>query len=62
LGRAGYAALRAVEVSAREQVVELRGHVPSFYMKQMAQVVTMAVRGVRELRNAIEVTRTGEGG
>lgn len=62
LGEARYAALRAVEVSVRGQVVELRGHVPSFYMKQMAQVVTMAVRGVQELRNAIEVTHNGEGG
>jgi osmotically-inducible protein OsmY len=54
----GYSPLRAVEVSVRGQLVILRGRVPSYYMKQLAQAVAMGVAGTRELRNDVDVVRS----
>jgi osmotically-inducible protein OsmY len=51
----GYPALRAIDVSVEGPRVVLKGRVPSYYMKQMAQVVTLAVAGVQELCNQVEV-------
>jgi hypothetical protein len=59
----GYPPLRAIEVAAYEWLIILRGQVPSFYMKQMAQAAAVAVPRVRELRNDLNVVaaagRTG---
>jgi osmotically-inducible protein OsmY len=54
----GYPPLRAVEVSVCGQLVILRGRVPSYYMKQFAQAAALALPGVRELRNDVEVVRS----
>jgi osmotically-inducible protein OsmY len=51
----GFAPLRAVEVSVTGEFVILRGRVPSYYMKQLAQAVAMEVEGIRELRNDVQV-------
>jgi osmotically-inducible protein OsmY len=51
----GYPSLRAIEVAACERLVILRGRVPSYYMKQMAQATAVAVPGVCELRNDLDV-------
>ena len=53
----GYAPLRAVEVSACGRLIILRGRVPSYYMKQLAQTVAIEVVGVRELRNDVQVVQ-----
>jgi osmotically-inducible protein OsmY len=52
----GYPPLRAIEVAACERLIILRGQVPTFYMKQMAQAAAVAVPGVHELRNDQVVT------
>jgi osmotically-inducible protein OsmY len=52
----GYAALRAVRVVANGQMVILRGRVPSYHLKQVAQTAAMDVAGVRELHNELEVS------
>lgn len=44
---------RAVQVRAFDGHVELSGHVPTYYMKQTAQVATMRVDGVHQLRNSL---------
>jgi osmotically-inducible protein OsmY len=54
----GYPPLRVVEVSVCGQLVVLRGRVPNYYMKQVAQAVATDVAGVRELRNDVEVVRS----
>jgi osmotically-inducible protein OsmY len=54
----GLPPLRAVEVCVGGQQVVLKGHVPSYYMKQLAQAAAMDVAGVRELRNELQVGRS----
>ncbi len=51
----GYLSLRAVEVSACDGQIVLRGRVPSYYMKQVAQAVGLAIAGVRGLHNHLDV-------
>lgn len=51
----GYPAMRAIEVTAHDRVITLRGRVLSYYMKQMAQEVARAVAEVQELRNELQV-------
>jgi hypothetical protein len=53
----GYAPLRAVDVSVSGQLVTLRGRVPSYYMKQIAQSVAVDVAAGQWLRNDLEVVR-----
>jgi osmotically-inducible protein OsmY len=59
----GYPSLRAIEVAASQRLIILRGRVPSYYMKQMAQAAAVAVPGVCDLRNDLDVVtpagRTG---
>ena len=49
--------LRSVTVSARGGTVTLRGHVRSFYDKQLCFSGSRRVPGVRELIDEIEVRR-----
>ncbi len=56
---AGHAPLRAVEVWGDEGVVVLKGQVPSYYLKVLAQATALAVPGVDRVRNDLEV---GPGG
>jgi osmotically-inducible protein OsmY len=53
----GFSPLRAIEVAVCGQVVILRGRVPSYYVKQIAQATALAVPGVRQLCNDLDVTR-----
>jgi osmotically-inducible protein OsmY len=55
----GHAWLRRVAVAVEGGVVVLRGVVPSFYLKQLAQTTVMAVPGVAEVRNELQVGGTG---
>jgi hypothetical protein len=50
-----YLALRDVGCAERDGVVTLRGHLPSYYLKQIAQEVVGEVDGVRAVNNQIEV-------
>ena len=45
----------AVRVSSRDRSVTLRGRVPSYYLKQLAQSVVLTAPGVRRLRNELAV-------
>jgi osmotically-inducible protein OsmY len=55
----GYAPLRAIQVAVCAGVVNLQGQVSSFYMKQLAQAVALAVPGVQHLRNDLNVIVPG---
>jgi len=51
----GYPGLRGIEISVHYGVAFLRGHVPSFHLKQVAQTAARSVFGVREVRNELNV-------
>jgi osmotically-inducible protein OsmY len=51
----GYPSLRALEISVCGRLVILRGRVPSYYMKQLAQAVAMTVPGIDRVDNDLEV-------
>lgn len=55
----GYLPLRRVEVRAQFGVITLRGRVPSYYMKQLAQATALGEPGVCEVRNELDVARPG---
>lgn len=47
----GRGELRKVTIHEQHGAVTLSGRVPSFYMKQMAQELAVAVQGVQTIRN-----------
>jgi osmotically-inducible protein OsmY len=51
----GYTALHCLSCSVLDGHVEISGAVPSFYMKQMAQVAVMQLEGADGVQNLIEV-------
>jgi osmotically-inducible protein OsmY len=54
-----YGALRGLEVTVQAGLVILRGGIPSYYLKQMAQTTVLSVPGVHQLRNDLEVHQSG---
>jgi osmotically-inducible protein OsmY len=50
-----YLALRNVTCDDRDGVLTLRGSLPSYYLKQVAQAIASRVEGVRQVVNEIEV-------
>ena len=57
LAQMGYFSLRQVECSFDNGTMTLRGRVPSYYYKQLAQEALRYVEHVRRLVNRIEVAR-----
>jgi osmotically-inducible protein OsmY len=57
-----YLALRDVGCAYRDGVLTLRGCLPTYYLKQMAQEVSAVVEGVRSIANEIEVIGTRRAG
>jgi osmotically-inducible protein OsmY len=53
----GQGALRGVDVTAHARNVVLSGRVPTYYLKQIAQATALAVPGVHQVRNDLEVGR-----
>jgi len=51
----GYPPLRNLHVLAVEGIAILRGAVPSYYMKQIAQAAVSGVPGVSDVHNELEV-------
>ena len=52
----GYAGtLRGIQVDVHADSVVLSGRLPSYYLKQIAQVSAMKVDGVVQVRNEIQV-------
>ncbi len=50
-----YLALRNVSCECRAGVLTLRGCLPTYYLKQVAQAVAARIDGVRQIVNEIEV-------
>lgn len=59
IGRAllatGHRLFHTVTIFVADGVVTLRGQVPSYYLKQLAQSAALATVGTRELRNELAV-------
>jgi osmotically-inducible protein OsmY len=53
-----YLALKNVNCEYRDGVLTLRGYLPSYYLKQIAQTIVAGLEGVERLVNAIEVVAT----
>lgn len=53
----GYAALNWVGCEVRGDQVILQGSVPSYHLKQLAQVFAQRVDGVSRIQNCLEVSR-----
>jgi osmotically-inducible protein OsmY len=55
LQRSSYLALRGVSCGWEAGVLTLRGRLPSYYLKQVAQAAVAQVGGVERVENRIEV-------
>jgi osmotically-inducible protein OsmY len=55
LRRSAYLALQHVSCEFRAGVLTLRGRLPSYYLKQVAQAVVAEVEGVERIDNQIEI-------
>ena len=51
----GYGALRTIEVAVHARIVRLVGRVPSYYLKQVAQVTALAIPETQQVRNDLDV-------
>jgi hypothetical protein len=52
----GYPSLRAVSCEAAADLIVLSGNLPSYHLKQMAQVAALRVAGRRRVDNRVVVT------
>jgi hypothetical protein len=55
LRQSAYFELRSVSCDFSGGVLTLRGHVPSYHLKQLAQALVGEVPGVLEIHNRVEV-------
>jgi osmotically-inducible protein OsmY len=55
----GRGPLRGIEVTVRARAVVLAGRVPSYYLKQIAQAAALAVPGIDQIHNGLEVVKPG---
>src|SRR5262245_23058871 len=62
LQESSYPALRRIACDEHETVLTLRGRVPSFHVKQLAQALAAGVVGVEVIANRIEVAAGPVGG
>ncbi len=58
LGSSGYLALRRVRCECDGDVLSLRGCVPSYFLKQVAQAIAGDTAGIRRVDNQIQVLST----
>jgi osmotically-inducible protein OsmY len=59
LVNSGYAALSLVRCDVDNNRVILRGSVPSYHLKQLAQVHVLRIQGIGRLENHLEVRGRG---
>jgi osmotically-inducible protein OsmY len=55
LRRQPYSCLKRLACECQDGVVQLRGQVPSYFLKQLAQWVAAQVDGVQRVENRVEV-------
>jgi hypothetical protein len=59
LRRSGYGALHGVGCTFESGVLHLRGYVPTYYLKQVAQSLVTDLEGVLQVKNQLEVFSQG---
>jgi hypothetical protein len=59
LRQSAYSELRELSCDFSGGVLTIRGHVPTYYLKQLAQETVADVPGVVEIRNGVEVDEVG---
>ncbi len=55
LHTSSYAALRGVRITVHARSAILAGRVPTYYLKQVAQTLALAVPGILQIQNGLEV-------
>jgi osmotically-inducible protein OsmY len=50
-----YLAMKNISCESLDGVLTLRGHLPTYYLKQIAQMIVAQVEGVKHIDNQIEV-------
>ncbi len=55
LRRSSYREVRCVTCEFHEGILTLRGRVPTYYLKQIAQSLVCRMEGVAEINNRVEV-------
>jgi hypothetical protein len=55
LRQASYVALHHVSCRLHDGVLTLRGRVPSYYLKQIAQTLLYSIEGVLKINNELDV-------
>ena len=55
LRQSSYREVRCVTCEFHEGVLTLRGRVPTFYLKQVAQSLVLRMEGAEEINNRVEV-------
>jgi len=55
LRQASYVSLHHVSCRLHDGVLTLRGHVPSYYLKQIVQASLSSIEGVLRINNELEV-------
>lgn len=59
--KSGYPELHFISCEFHEGILTLRGHVSSFYLKQIAQTLIRGLDGVGEINNRLEVAARRSG-
>jgi osmotically-inducible protein OsmY len=55
LGKTGHTRMQRVAVTFESGTLVLQGHVPSYYLKQLAQETVQALPGISAVRNELQV-------
>ncbi len=61
LRHADYWPLRRIRCEYHEGVLTLRGEVPSYHLKQVAQTLVASLNGILEVNNRLEVSSAADG-
>ena len=57
--RSAYLSLRHLSCDFQHGMLTIRGEVPTYYLKQLAQTVVGTLEGVREIKNLVHVVLPG---
>ena len=57
--RSAYLPLRSLSCDYLQGVLTIRGQVPTYYLKQLAQSLVSTVEGIQEVQNLVDVVLPG---
>jgi osmotically-inducible protein OsmY len=56
LSESAYPDLRRLQCDCHDGIISIRGRLPSYFLKQMAQTIVSRISGVRRVSNQINVS------